>query len=151
MNTTTLRVALGTSLLINLGVVIAVVMTMFRPPATAAGQQPLPEYLSLDATQTQRWHELEQPFVARFGGTSAQIEAHRVALINAIFADTVDRQRLEAERAAIAELQAEQQRLLIEQLLAEREILNPNQRVRLEHLLLEQGATPSPVERMHSR
>lgn len=151
MNSTTLRVALVTSLLLNVGVAIAVGMTVFRVPADPTGRAPLHDYLALDAAQTQRWHELEQPFVQKFGETSAQIETHRTALINAIFVRGADRSALEAERTAIADLQVEQQRLLLDQLLAEREILTPPQRVRLAKLLLDEGAAPSPVERMHSR
>lgn len=151
MKSTTSRVALVTSLLLNVGVAIAVGMTMFRSPTDSTGRTPLHDYLALDAAQTQRWHELEQPFLRKFGETSAQIEAHRTALISAIFVRDADRAALEAERAAIAELQAEQQRLLLDQLLAEREVLTQPQRVRLAKLLLDEGAAPSPVERMHAR
>ena len=72
-------------------------------------------------------------------------------MIRAIFADVVDRQRLETERAAIARLQHEQQRLLIEQLLAEREILDAEQRRLLAQLLLEQPEKPSALEDLHGR
>lgn len=87
----------------------------------------------------------------QFGDASAEVERHRVELIAAIFAEDVDRAKLEAERDAIARVQAEQQRLLLEQLLAEREILTPAQRVRLAQLLLDQPGGASTMERLHSR
>lgn len=151
MKPTLLRVALLASLFVNVGVVVAVGMNAFRAPAAARDAAPLHEYLGLDADQTRRWHEIERPFVKQFGAASAEVERHRVALIGAIFAEDVDRQTLEAERDAIARVQAEQQRLLIDQLLAEREILTQAQRVRLAQLLLDQPGGASAVERLHSR
>ncbi|WP_332674294.1 periplasmic heavy metal sensor [Aromatoleum sp.] len=150
MKPTLLRVALLVSLFVNVGVVVAVGMNAFRAPASQDGA-PLHEYLGLDADQTRRWHEIERPFVQQFGAASAEVERHRVALIGAIFAEDVDRAKLEAERDAIARVQAEQQRLLIEQLLAEREILAPTQRVRLAQLLLDQPGGSSAFEKLHSR
>lgn len=150
MKPTLLRVALLVSLFVNVGVVVAVGMNAFRAPAAQDGA-PLHEYLGLNADQTRRWHEIERPFVQQFGAASAEVERHRVALIGAIFAEDVDRAKLEAERDAIARVQAEQQRLLIDQLLAEREILTPAQRVRLAQLLLDQPGGASGMERLHSR
>ncbi len=151
MKPTLLRVALLASLFINVGVVVAVGMNAFRAPSGGHDAAPLHEYLGLDVDQTRRWHEIERPFVQQFGAASADVERHRVALIGAIFAEEVDRGTLEAEREAIARVQAEQQRLLIEQLLAEREILAPAQRVRLAQLLLDQPGGPSGMEKLHSR
>jgi hypothetical protein len=70
-------------------------------------------------------------------------------MILAIFADAPDVARIDAERAAIARLQDEQQKKVLEQLLAEREMLSPGQRTRLARLLLDQPAGPSPMERLH--
>lgn len=151
MKPTLLRVALLASLFINVGVVVAVGMNAFRAPAAGHDGAPLHEYLGLDADQTRRWHEIERPFVQQFDAASAEVERHRVALIGAIFAEDVDRAKLEAERDAIARVQAEQQRLLLDQLLAEREILTPAQRVRLAQLLLDQPGGASGMERLHSR
>lgn len=56
---------------------------------------------------------------------------------------------IDAERAAIARLQDEQQKLVIRQLLRERELLSAKQRARLVRLLLEQPVGPTTMERLH--
>jgi len=152
MKPSTLRYALMISVLINLGVVVTISIDALRPVRMETAASPsLPTYLGLDASQLTRWQAAEEPFLRQFGTAAAQIETHRTAMIRAIFADVVDRQGLETERAAIARLQHEQQRLLIEQLLAEREILDAEQRRLLAQLLLEQPEKPSALEDLHGR
>jgi uncharacterized membrane protein YebE (DUF533 family) len=70
-------------------------------------------------------------------------------MIGAIFAETPDQALVDAERTAIARLQEEQQKLVIAQLLLERELLQPVQRERLARLLLTQPVGPSTIERLH--
>jgi len=152
MKPSTLRYALMISVLINLGVVVTIGIDALRPATMDTAASPsLPTYLGLDASQLTRWQAAEEPFLRQFGTAAAQIETHRTTMIRAIFADTVDRQGLETERAAIARLQHEQQRLLIEQLLVEREILDAVQRELLARLLLEQPHKPSALEDLHAR
>ena len=152
MKPSTLRYALMISVLINLGVLVTIGIDTLRPVTMETARSPsLPTYLGLDASQLKRWQAAEEPFLRQFGTAAAQIETHRTAMIRAIFADVVDRQGLETERAAIARLQHEQQRLLIEQLLAEREILDAEQRRLLAQLLLEQPEKPSALEDLHGR
>jgi len=152
MKPSTLRFALMCSVLVNLGVVAAVGVHVLRPASTNAGAAPsLPVHLGLDARQLERWHAAEQPFLRQFGDAAARIEAHRAEMIRAIFAGNVDRKAIEAERVAIARLQHEQQRLMIEQLLAERDILDEAQRARLAQLLLAQPDKPSLLEDLHGR
>ncbi|MCK0509133.1 periplasmic heavy metal sensor [Aromatoleum anaerobium] len=152
MKPSTLRFALMCSVLVNLGVVAAAGVHVLRPASTNAGAAPsLPVHLGLDARQLERWHAAEQPFLRQFGDAAARIDAHRTEMIHAIFAPNVDRKAIEAERVAIARLQHEQQRLMIEQLLAEREILDEAQRARLAQLLLAQPAKPSLLEDLHAR
>ncbi len=79
------------------------------------------------------------------------MEAHRRALVEALFAEAIDPLRIETARAAIAELQQDQQRLIIEQLIAEREILDARQRQQLLGLLLAQPPARTTVEDLHAR
>lgn len=145
MNIARLRVLLAFSLLVNVGVLGA---AAYR--ALATDDFPgLPRYLQLDVEQTKRWHAVEQNFLAQLGANADSIREHRDRMILAIFADTPDIARIDAERAAIARLQDEQQKNVLQQLLAEREMLTAEQRTRLARLLLEQPAGPSPMERLH--
>ena len=152
MKPSTLRYALMISVLINLGVVVTISIDALRPLRMNTAASPsLPSYLGLDASQRTRWQAAEEPFLRQFGTAAAQIETQRTTMIRAIFADVVDRPGLETERAAIARLQHEQQRVLIEQLLAEREILDAEQRKLLAQLLLAQPEKPSALEDLHGR
>ena len=151
MTPRTLRLALLISIALNLGVVGAVLLDRLRPGASPAAQPPLHRVLQLDDAQRARWEAAERPFLQQFDTASARLEDHRAALVKALFADTLDPESIESERAAIARLQQAQQRLLIEQLIAEREILDARQREKLLGLLLDQPRTPSTVEDLHGR
>ncbi|MBI4985242.1 MAG: periplasmic heavy metal sensor [Rhodocyclales bacterium] len=145
MNIARLRVLLAFSLLVNVGVLGA---AAYR--ALATNDFPgLPRYLQLDGEQTKRWHEVEKNFLAQLGTNADSIRVHRDRMILAVFADTPDIAQIDAERAAIARLQDEQQKNVLQQLLAEREMLTADQRTRLARLLLDQPAGPSPIERLH--
>ena len=87
----------------NLGVIGAVNLDRLRPSA-AAPKPALHQVLGLDADQRARWEAAERPFLQQFDAATAQLENHRAALIDALFADTIDGARIESERAAIAEL-----------------------------------------------
>ncbi len=107
--------------------------------------------LELNEGQRARWDAAEQPFLLQFDAATTQLEAHRAALIEALFADTIDSGRIESERAATAELQQTQQRLIIEQLITERAILDAHQRALLARLLRDQPGARSTVEDLHGR
>lgn len=145
MKAAALRFALLVSVLLNLGVVAAIAVDALR----ASSVPPLPDYLGLDAAQRTRWQAAEAPFLAQFGAASVRLDALRAELVRAIFADPVDPAAIEALRGEIARLQQAQQRLMIEQLLAERAMLAPAQRERLAHLLLAQPGVSSAVEALH--
>ena len=55
----------------------------------------------------------------------------------------------ELERAWLAQLQYEQQRLLIDQWIAERAILEAPQRKRLADILSKQSLSPASIEQLH--
>lgn len=149
MKPASLRLALLLSVALNLGVIATVTLDRLRPPAAA--RPALHQLLGLDADQRVRWEAAERPFLAQLDAATTQLEAHRTALIDALFADTIDSVRIESARAAIAELQQTQQRLIIEQLIAERAILDAPQRARLATLLRDQPGTRSTVEDLHGR
>jgi Spy/CpxP family protein refolding chaperone len=96
----------------------------------------LPDYLQLDATQRQRWEQLEPDFLRDLGANWNDIRMQREALVRAVFAAQPDRSAIDAQQARIAALQDSQQRRVITQLLAERALLTPPQRQKLMALLL---------------
>lgn len=145
MKPTLLRAMLAVSLLINLGVLGAVA---YRTLGTESFPG-LPRYLQLTDEQVHHWRASEAAFLAQLGAGAAEIHGHRNRMIHAIFADTPDPALIDAERAAIARLQDEQQKRVIQQLLQERELLNPAQRTLLARLLLDQPAGPSTIELLH--
>lgn len=136
--------ALALSVLLNLGVVGAAgYRALSRPPSQAAA---IADRLALDANQRERWHALEQGFVRDLDEGWRDIAAHREALVREVFAERPDPAQIEAQRARIAQLQAEQQRRVIAQFLREREILDARQRQLLvKELLHEEHKVP--VER----
>jgi hypothetical protein len=135
---------LAISLSLNLGIIGAVVanqsgiMPRSLPLTRPAPVQPLslPDYLQLDATQRQRWEQLEPDFLRDLGANWNDIRMQREALVRAVFAAQPDRSAIDAQQAQIAALQDSQQRRVITQLLAERALLTPPQRQKLMALLL---------------
>lgn len=148
----TLRRTLAFSVLLNLGVLAAFAWQKLATdglPVPSGAPTTLSRELQLSTSQLQRWHDAEAPFLALLHASGADIQKHRDALIQAIFGPSVDRAQIDSAQAKIAELQSAQQRLVIEQLLRERDILNPDQRERLAQVLIEQPVGPSGFERMH--
>ncbi|MDI3514149.1 MAG: hypothetical protein PWP40_1378 [Rhodocyclaceae bacterium] len=150
MKPTALRLALLLSLALNLGVIGTIALDRLRP-SMPESRPPLHRILGLDEAQRARWEAAERPFLQQFDAASAQLERHRRALVEALFAEPIDTARIESERAAIAALQQQQQALIIEQLIAERAILDARQRAQLLQLLLAQPAAGSGVEGLHGR
>lgn len=145
MKTSALRIALALSVLVNLGVVGALgyrAIQQRTPPS-------LVRQLGLDAAQLQHWRELESGFLARLDAESQEIERRRNRLVDLIFASSPDERAIEAERAAIAQLQERQQRLVIEQLQRESAMLDAAQRERLAQVLKSQPAAASGFEQLH--
>lgn len=155
MKPSTLRLALAFSLLVNLGVIATVAYRAIESGELprVLGDRPrassLAERLALDDRQLQHWRDAEHAFLASFASGAAEIGVRRDRLIREIFAATPDTVAIEAERAGIARVQDEQQRLVIGQLLREREMLEPHQRDRLAQILLDQPAGVSVFERLH--
>lgn len=132
------------SLLLNAGVLSAVGFQAFKTgkvPGVLA-EEPAPsvaleEYLKLNADQLPKWRAQEQAFMQDLDDAWVWIDHHRHNMIHEIFSEAPQMDIVERERQAIAELQEEQQHNVIQQLLKERELLEPQQRARLVRLLLD--------------
>ena len=111
----------------------------------------LPEHLALTSEQRTQWAALETPFLEELASNWEGIQHHREALVRHIFAATPNRAAIDAEQAAIANLQAAQQQRVITQLLAERALLNDQQRAQLLHLLLGRYAQEATEEELLHR
>jgi Spy/CpxP family protein refolding chaperone len=157
MNGAALKSVLVLSLLLNLGVIGAVVYRASQngewPAIVRAekGAGNLPDYLELTADQRRKWREIETGFLGELKGEWQKIRDHRETMIREIFSGQPDRARIEAERSAIAELQSAQQRRIIEQLLRERDLLDAEQRRKLADLLLRQAPASTFEERLHGK
>lgn len=144
-----LRLALALSLLINLGVAGTLAYRSLAPDNAPPAGESLPRHLQLSAEQQRHWHESEADFLRQLASGAGQLRTHRDRMIGAIFAEPPDHRLIDTERTAIARLQDEQQKLVIGQLLRERELLQPAQRERLARLLLEQPVGASTIEQLH--
>lgn len=148
------RYLLAASLALNLGVVAALVFRAGAPsPAGSAASTTLklPDYLDLSDEQRTRWEALEPDFLHALATNWQSIREHREALVRHIFAPTPDRAAIDAEHHAIAALQAAQQQRVIEQLLAERGVLDDRQRTRLMDLLLSRYSKDATEEELLHR
>ena len=157
MNRSGLKFALVLSVLLNLGVFGAVAYRASQSGTWPAifraegGEASLPDHLGLTADQRRQWHELENGFLPELRSGWQAIRGHRETMIREIFSGEPDRARIEAERAAIAQLQSAQQRRIIEQLLRERDVLTSEQREKLAELLLQQAPASTFEERLHHK
>lgn len=143
MRRETLGYLLALSVLFNLGALAAAGYQSLRSEQQTTD---IPKVLALDAGQARRWKELDAAFVSELDSGWREIGHQRETLIRAVFADQPDPNAIEATRARIAELQANQQRRVIAQLLQEKQLLAPAQREALMKLLLRQRP-PTPDER----
>lgn len=153
MNRPVWKWLLAVSLSLNLGIVAAVVFSQTRTAAdmkSAEEQISLAERLQLTQEQRRRWQEIENGFLSDLAANWRDIRAHRETLVRQIFSATPDRAAIDKEQARIAALQDAQQRRVIEQLLAERELLDERQRAALMDLLLSRYTEEaSEEERLH--
>lgn len=145
---------LAVSLSLNLGIIGVALLKQVRPlPAVNTAQpQPvnLPDYLHLTDAQRQRWQQLEPGFLQDIGANWSQIRQHRETLVRHIFSEAPKRASIDAEQVRIGALQEVQQQRVIVQLLAERELLDASQRIRLRDLLLSRYAQEATEEeRLH--
>src|SRR5690554_4998511 len=117
--------------LLNLGILLAIVWASWgstsKPPVLA-------NYLQLDAEQVLHWRQAEQAFLVQLESNENAIKQRRNTLIEAVFADDLSLAEVHLARQSLAQLQNKQQEIVVEQLLAEREILTARQRDLLKEL-----------------
>lgn len=150
MSTSSLRLALLVSVLFNLGVLGALGWQQLADRTSASDTPLLVRELQLDDEQQQQWQDIETLFLKELEHSTLAIQQQRNRLIDSIFAQQLDAERISAAQRALAEQQNQQQQLVIEQLLREREILNTAQRQRLAQLLSQQSLLPTDVEMLHN-
>lgn len=148
MNRTALKWLLAISLSLNAGILAAVVANRIAaPPALPQNERiSLPDYLQLDSEQRRRWSAIEQGFLSDLAANWREIRAHRETLVRQVFSAAPEPAVLDAEQARIAALQDSQQRRVIRQLLAERDLLDQQQRAKLMALLLSRYAQEATEE-----
>ena len=149
MTPSQLRIALLFSVCLNVGAVGAVAYRSLMPAAAPPVGESLPRYLQLSPPQLDKWHALERGFLRQLAAGAEDIRSHRDRMIQAILSEKPDSKTIDSERAAIARLQDEQQKLVIQQLLSESELLEPSQRDRLARLLLAQPVGMPNVDQLH--
>jgi hypothetical protein len=145
-------VLLAVSLALNVGFIATAVQRHWLNGGTDAPPTPLAQRLGLTAGQQTAWTALEGPFLKDLAVNWAAIRAQRQALLDEIFAAHPDAARLAGIQERIATLQDEQQKRVIRQLLAEREVLDARQQVLLKDLLGQEfSAQPSQAEQLHQK
>lgn len=128
---------LAVSLALNAGLLGAVAWNAARVTTPAAAQHiNLENHLKLTETQRRQWLEIEHAFLNDLSTNWQKIRLHREALVREIFSASPVRASIDREQEKIAALQDAQQRRVIDQLLAERKLLNESQRQALMELLL---------------
>lgn len=145
---------MAASLSLNLGFAATVAYKQLQqiPTAPAAQQHvSLPDQLQLSLEQRSRWHQIEQGFIKDLAVNWRDIRQHREALIKHIFSAQPERTKIDAEQAKIATLQDAQQRRVIRQLLAERDLLDQRQRAALMTLLLQRYTNEATEEELLHR
>lgn len=149
------RYLLVASLALNVGIVTALVIRPSPPRPVEMAAQPahvnLQDYLALTTEQRSQWQQLEPAFLQDLAANWQSIRKHREALVRHIFAAAPDRSAIDAEQAVIAALQGAQQQRVITQLLAERKVLDEQQRKRLMDLLLSRYSQETTEEELLHR
>jgi hypothetical protein len=146
-----LKVVLGLSLLLNASVIGAVGFQMWRTGQVSSwihgeDTHTAAEYLGLSEAQQRLWREKEIKFKKELTAAWMEIRDHREKMIRELFAPKPDTRIIEKERTAIATLQENQQRQVIEQLMSERDMLDDRQRQALAALLITQNPVGSMEE-----
>ena len=136
--------------LLNISILLAIVWSSGGRAGSTTTAPVLANYLQLDAEQVLYWRQAEQTFLAQLPGNESAIKQQRNALIGAVFADDLQLDDVHLARNALAQLQNQQQQIVIEQLLAERAILTARQRQTLQDLLIQQPIHASQYEQLHT-
>ncbi|NMM29162.1 MAG: periplasmic heavy metal sensor [Glaciimonas sp.] len=155
MHRNTWKWVLAASLSLNIGFTATVAYHRLQatPASRSAQSAPanLTDQLQLTAEQRIRWHRIEQGFITDLAANWREIGQHREALIKHIFSAQPERIKIDAEQTRIAALQDAQQRRVITQLLAERDLLDQRQRAALMALLLNRYTNAATEEELLHR
>lgn len=151
-----LKVFLSLSLLLNASVIGAVGFQAWRTGQASSwihgeDTHTAAEYLGLTEAQQRLWREKEIQFKKELTAAWVEIRDHREKMIREIFSPNPDLAVIENERRVIAELQENQQRQVIEQLMGERDMLDDRQRHALAALLITQNPVGSMEEMLTNR
>lgn len=150
MNHTKIRTYITFLTLLNLGIFLAIAWAGWGRIWQVENTPELIQYLQLDAQQVLQWQKAEQQFLIQLKENELVIQTQRNALIEKVFADNLVLEEVQQARNDLALSQNQQQNIVVEQLLAEREILTAQQRVLLKNFLLQQATEPSPFEQLHT-
>lgn len=149
MNPRSRNILLAVSLALNVGFVATAIQRHWAGGGEPAAE-PLAQRLGLSDSQQAAWTRLEGPFLADLARNWEDIRAQRQALLDELFAGQPDTARLAGIQAGIAALQDEQQKRVIRQLLAERDVLDDRQRALLKDLLMQEFAVQATqAEQLH--
>lgn len=135
--------------LLNLSILLAIAWSSGGRAWSTTTAPVLANYLQLDAEQVLYWRQAEQTFLAQLQGNENAIKQQRNALIETVFADDLNVDDVHVARQSLAQLQSQQQEIVIEQLLAERAILTARQRRLLQEILIQQPIHTSQYEQLH--
>lgn len=134
-----LKIALILSLMLNIGVLGAAGFQLARGGSQSATDgSGVADSLQLDEEQRRQWREMESGFKESFRESWGATRRHREVLVRHIFSDQPDPAAIEDERRAILNLLEQQQKRVIAQLLAKRNILTEQQRAKLAEMLIRQ-------------
>ena len=146
------NILLAVSLALNVGFVATAAQRHWMGGGDGPPAESLAQRLGLSASQQTAWTRLEGPFLADLARNWADIRAQRQALLDELFATKPDTTRLDGIQAKIAALQDEQQKHVIRQLLAERDVLDARQRAVLKELLMQEfAAQATRAEQLHRK
>lgn len=137
--------------LLNLGIFLAIAWAGWGQLWRAEKPLQLTQYLALNSQQVSQWQDAEHAFLIQLKQNEQALHAQRNQLIQAVFADELILDQVQHAREQLAQLQNQQQKIVLEQLLAERALLNKEQRYLLQQLLLQQGSQVSHYEKLHQQ
>lgn len=149
MNASKTRTYLIFLTLLNFSILLGIVWASWGRAWTTDKQPVLANYLQFDAQQVLQWRQAEQGFLVQLERNEDAIKQQRNALIETVFADELVLDDVQSARQALAQLQNQQQEIVVEQLLVERAILTTKQRHLLKDILIQQPIHSSQYEQLH--
>jgi Spy/CpxP family protein refolding chaperone len=141
------RLVLGSALALSLAANATVAAMTVRAQASSPLGIPLFSKVSPDTAQRERIMALRKDFLAFRQASFERTEALRGELATLLAADVPDRARIEEVLAHLGQDQSALQRRVVEQVLAVRAVLRPDQRPAFEELMARQLRAGVPMQR----